>query len=142
MFTNDINHYLSYTKKVTNSTFQDEKFIIHNFFFHKSTVTFCKQCCGAGAELFWLEPKYRLRLFFFCFGEEEEEGRGVSRLRKRWRRQKKKVQRRRMPHVCLALSLLPHHSERPALRLGVAAEKRHAHRVPLGPGGPGDAARD
>ena len=65
MFTNDINHYLSYTKKVTNSTFQDEKFIIHNFFFHKSTVTFCKQCCGAGAELFGWSRNIGSGWFFF-----------------------------------------------------------------------------
>jgi hypothetical protein len=35
-----------------------------------------------------------------------------------------------------------HHSEGRALRLGVSAEERQAHRVPLGPGGPGNAARD
>ena len=56
-----------------------------------------------------------------------------------WRLKREAAAAAKADVECMSLSI-PHHSERRALRLGVAAEECQAHRFPLGPGGPGDAA--
>ena len=58
------------------------------------------------------------------------------------KRAKKTRQRRMRGDASLSLRSSPHLRERLTLRPSVSTEERRAHRVPLGPGGPGDEARE